>query len=82
MTGLEFFVGPATGGVQAPGQDVSLDSLIPLLGQEFLQPPREAVKLLGRELGDGGLKLFDAHKLVAYRSVSGDGKRASARDES
>jgi hypothetical protein len=31
---------------------------IPLLGQELLEPPREAVKLFGGQLGDGGLKFF------------------------
>ena len=37
--GLGLFVGPPTGGVQTPGQDVGLDLPIPLLGQELLKPP-------------------------------------------
>ena len=56
--GLDLLVGAASGGVQAPGQDVGLDLPIPLLGQELLEPPREAVKLFGGQLGDGGLKFF------------------------
>jgi hypothetical protein len=77
VAGLELFVRPASGGVQASGQDVGLDAPVPLLGQELLEPLREAVELLGRELGDGGLKFFDTHDLAVYRGVSGDGKRAS-----
>ena len=78
-TGLKVLVGTATGGIQAAGQDVGLDPLVPLIGQELLEPPREAVKLLGGELGDGGLKFFDAHNVVAYRSTSADGKRVSGK---
>jgi acetyl esterase/lipase len=61
----------------APGHDVGLDSPVPLLGKEFLEPPREAVKLLSRELGNGVLKFFYAHNIAAYRNVFGDGKGAS-----
>ena len=69
MPGLELLVGPATGGVQTPGQDVGLDSLVPRVGQELLKLARKAVKLLGRELDDCGLKLFDAHELEATETV-------------
>ena len=75
MAGLEVLVGPVTGGLQAACQDVGLDPPVPLLGQELLEPPREAVKLLDGELGDGGLKFFDTHNIAAYRGISGDGKR-------
>jgi len=68
--GLGLLVGAATGGVRAPGQDVGLDLPIPLLGQELLEPPREAVKLFGGQLGDGGLKFFDAQNRQATLACS------------
>ncbi|MGA7502063.1 MAG: hypothetical protein WBX00_35675, partial [Isosphaeraceae bacterium] len=68
--GLDLLVGAASGGVQAPGQDVGLDLPIPLLGQELLEPPREAVKLFGGQLGDGGLKFFDAQNRQATLACS------------
>ncbi len=66
--GLELRVGATTGGIQVPGQDVGLNSPVPLLSQKLLEPLREAAKLLSREPGDGGLKFFDAHKVAAYRN--------------
>src|SRR5947209_2078666 len=60
---LELLVGAAPGGIEAPGQDIGLDLPVPLIRQELLEPLREAIELLGRELGDGGLEFFDAHDL-------------------
>jgi hypothetical protein len=65
----------ATGGGQAATEDVGLDLPVPLVRQEFLQPAREAVKILGRELGNGRLKLFETHRSPAYHRRAGT-KRA------
>ena len=56
-------VGTTSGGIQTPGQDISLDTPVPLIGQEILEPLRETVKFLGWELGDRRLKFFNAHGL-------------------
>jgi hypothetical protein len=59
-TGLEVLVGPAAGSLQTPSQIVSLDLLVPLIRQEFLEPLREAIVFFGGELGNSGLNLLDA----------------------
>jgi len=58
---IELLVGTTSGGIQTPGQDISLDTPVLLIGQEILEPLRETVKFLGWELGDRKLKFFNAH---------------------
>ena len=40
---------------------------------ELFKPLREAIKLFSGELGNGGLKFFNTHKLLYYRLKSPDG---------
>ena len=45
---LELLVDTTSGGIQTPGQDIGLDTPVPLIGQEILEPLRETVKFLSR----------------------------------
>ena len=51
---FEIRIGAATSSTHAPGQDVGLDLPVPLLRQKLLKPLRKAIKLVSRELGNGG----------------------------
>jgi hypothetical protein len=75
---LKFLVGLVTRRIQPAGEDVSIDSLVPLVCQKPIDSPREALQLLSREVGNGELKFFDAHDRLAYRGKCGDHKTTRA----
>src|SRR5205085_1508418 len=68
----------AAGGIEAAGQDIGLDPPIPLIGQELLEPPREAIEIPGGEFGNSGFQFLNAHEC----SVSPPTQRAQDRRSS
>src|SRR6185295_4968825 len=62
-TGFKIVICTLARAIEFPGQDVSFDLVVPLLGLKIGGPPREECEFIRRQTQDDKFKLFNAHVL-------------------